>query len=243
MNKQLILVIGASSDIGLNLIRNINEDAIIIAHYNSSVDELLKVSKSIKNKLVLIKANLAIEEQVYEMLSEIERNYGIPSKIVHLAATKFKNLRFKDLSWFDFQEEIDVSLKSFTIILNRFLPKLVKIRQGKVVCMLSSVTINLPPKALVHYTTIKYALLGLVKSLASEYGNKNIQINALSPSMIETKFLKNINKKIIEISAHNHPLRRNANVDDVVPSILMLLSKDSDYINGVNIPIDGGSNH
>ena len=74
--------------------------------------------------------------------------------------------------------------------------------------MLSSVTINLPPKALVHYTTIKYALLGLVKSLASEYGNKNIQINALSPSMIETKFLENINEKIIEINAHNHPLKR-----------------------------------
>ena len=85
MNKQLILVIGASSDIGLNLIRNIKEDAVIIAHYNSSVDELLKVSNRIKNKLVPIKANLAIEEQVYEMLSEIEKNYGVPSKIVHLA--------------------------------------------------------------------------------------------------------------------------------------------------------------
>ncbi len=108
--------------------------------------------------------------------------------------------------------------------------------------MLSSYVIGVPPKSLSHYTVSKYAMLGLMKSLASEYADKNIQINSVSPSMIETKFLNNINEKLVEISAYNNPLKRNANIDDVVPVIKMLLSKESDYINGVNIPITGGSN-
>jgi 3-oxoacyl-[acyl-carrier protein] reductase len=59
--------------------------------------------------------------------------------------------------------------------------------------------------------------------------------------MIETKFLDNINEKFVELNAYNHPLKRNAQVQDITPSIKMLISKESDYINGVNIPIAGGS--
>jgi 3-oxoacyl-[acyl-carrier protein] reductase len=158
-----------------------------------------------------------------------------------LAAPKFKNIRFKDIVWESFQNEIDISLKPIIQILNIFLPKMAKLKQGKVVIMLSSVVINVPPKALTQYTTIKYAMLGLVKSLASEYSDKNIQINAVSPSMIETKFLDNINEKLVELSAYNHPLKRNAQVNEVTPIIKMLISKESDYISGVNIPITGGS--
>ena len=80
-----------------------------------------------------------------------------------------------------------------------------------------------------------------MKALASEYADKNIQINAISPSMIETKFLSDINEKFVELNAYNHPLKRNATVSDIVPIIKLLISSESDYINGTNIPITGGS--
>mgnify|MGYP006085888147 CR=1 FL=1 len=240
MNKDIILIIGASSDIGLNLIKNINYEALILAHFNSSNKGLLELSNNIENELILLKADLSKEAEVNKLLDKIENHYGTPNKIVHLAAPKFSNRRFKDLLWEDFQNEIDVSLKSIISILGRFLPKMSKMKQGKVVLMLSSVVINVPPKALAHYTSIKYAMLGLVKSLASEFSDKNIQINAISPSMTETKFLDNINEKLIELNAYNHPLKRNAHLNEITPIIIMLISKESDYINGVNIPITGG---
>jgi 3-oxoacyl-[acyl-carrier protein] reductase len=240
MSKDIILIIGASSDIGLNLIENLNDEALIIAHYNSSNHKLLELSKKINNEVIALKADLSKEDEIKNLLDVIESDYGLPSKIIHLAAPKFKNIRFKEIVWDDFQNEIDVSLKSIMLTLNRFLPKMAKLKQGKVVIMLSSVVINVPPKALTQYTTIKHALLGLVKSLASEYSNKNIQINAVSPSMIETKFLDNINEKLVELNAYNHPLKRNASINEVTPIIIMLISKESDYINGVNIPITGG---
>ena len=240
MSKNIILIIGASSDIGINLIKNLDEDILILAHYNSSNENLIKVSKDIKNTLVPLNANLSSESEINTFLDNIESNYGIPNKIVHLSASKVENIRFKDVRWSDFERDINISLKSAVLILNRFLPKLAKEKKGKVIIMLSSYVLGVPPKALSHYTTIKYALLGLVKSLASEYANKNIQINAISPSMTETKFLDNINEKLIELNAYNHPLKRNASVEDITPTIKLLLSEDSSYMSGINIPISGG---
>ena len=241
MSKDIILIIGASSDIGLNLIKNISDEALIIAHYNSSNGKLLELSENINNELVTLKADLSKEEETNKLISSIEKNYGTPNKIIHLAATRVENIRFKDIKWEDFEKDINITLKSAVLILNRFLPKLSKEKRGKVVLMLSSYVLGVPPKALSHYTTIKYAMLGLVKSLASEYSEKNIQINAISPSMVETKFLGNINEKLVELSSYNHPLKRNAIVEDITPIIKMLISNESDYINGVNIPITGGS--
>jgi len=241
MSKDIILIIGASSDIGLNLIKNIDEDALILAHYNSSNRKLLELSKNINNELVTLKADLSKEDEINKLLDVIESDYGIPNKIIHLASNKVENIRFKDVSWIDFEKDINISFKSAILILNRFLPEMAKLRKGKVIIMLSSYVLGVPPKALTHYITIKYALLGLVKSLASEYSDKNIQINAVSPSMIDTKFLDNINEKFVELNAYNHPLKRNATVDDIAPIIKMLISKESDYMSGVNIPITGGS--
>jgi 3-oxoacyl-[acyl-carrier protein] reductase len=241
MSKDVILILGASSEIGLDLIKNMTDDVLIIAHYNSSNEQLLEVSKNIKNKLVTLKADLSKENDINQLLEKIESTYGTPNKIVHLAANRVENIRFKDVSWVDFEKDINISLKSAVLILNRFLPLMAKLKKGKVLIMLSSYVLGIPPKALSHYTTVKYAMLGLVKSLASEYGDKNIQINSVSPSMIETKFLDSINEKFVELSAYNHPLKRNASVNDVTPVIKMLISKESDYMNGVNIPITGGS--
>ncbi len=239
--NNIILIIGASSDIGLDLIKNIDEECLILAHYNNSNEKLLELSNKINNKLVLFKADLLQDTEIFSMIDNIEKNYGIPNKIIHLAASKVENIRFKDACWNDFEKDITISLKSSMLILNRFLPKLSKEKRGKVVFMLSSYVLGVPPIALSHYTTTKYAMLGFVKSLASEYASKNIQINAISPSMVETKFLDNINEKLVEINAYNHPLKRNAKVDDITPIIKMLISNESDYINGVNIPITGGS--
>lgn len=235
------LIIGASSDVGLSLIQSMEQGTLVLAHYNKSDTALKALAENCIADVVLFQADLSCETDVVAMLGKIETDYGTPDKIVCLAAAPVENIRFKDLEWADFEKDIHISLKATVLVLGRLLPKMAKAKKGKVVLMLSSYVLGVPPKALTHYTTVKYALLGLMKSLASEYGTRNIQVNAVSPSMIETKFLNTINEKFVELNAHNHPLKRNAKVDDITPTIKMLLSSDADYINGVNVPITGGS--
>jgi 3-oxoacyl-[acyl-carrier protein] reductase len=240
--NNVIFITGASSDIGEALIKSLTEECVIIAHYNSNNKRLLELQKETKNKIVPIQADFSSNESITNMLDTIESEIGVPNKIIHLAAPKFENLRFKDVNWNNFQNEINVSLGSITLILNRFLPKMALQKRGRVVTILSSVVLGVPPKALAQYTTVKYALLGLMRALASEYGDKKITVNCISPSMVETQFLSQINERIVELSAEAHPLKRNATVLDFFPIIMMLMSDDAAYINGVNIPITGGSN-
>lgn len=240
--KEIILITGASSDIGIELIKNISsEENIIIAHYNKSEEKINELKKNVKGEIFGIQANFLDELSIQKFITKLKEEVGTPDKIVHIPAEKFKNIRFRDCEWINFQNEIDIQLKSAVFILKELLPLMAKIKSGKVVFILSSVVLNVPPKALSNYVTIKYAMLGLMKSLAAEYGDKNININAVSPSMIETNFLSEIHEKVIEMSAEMNPLKRNATTKDIVPIIKFLLSEESDYITGANIPITGGS--
>ena len=242
MKPEIVLIIGASSDIGCHSIRElaININQIFLAHYYSNNRELEELSNEITSQVIPIKADLSCDEDIQKLCQNIS-DIGIPSKIVFLAASKFNYIRFKDLIYDDLLHEMDLQLKSSILIAQYFLPFMAKAKYGKIVFMLSSVSLNIPPSALVLYNVVKYSLLGLMKSLATEYAVKQININGISPSMIETKFLKEIPTQMVELSAKNNPFKRNASLKDVSKTIRFLLSEDACYMTGVNIPITGGS--
>ncbi|MBF0467001.1 MAG: SDR family oxidoreductase [Nitrospirae bacterium] len=243
MDKDVLLVLGASSDIGVEIIRNVySENTVIIAQYNSSKDKIGILQNQLGKNIIPIKADFLIEEDALDLISFVSNNYSHPTKIVHLSAPKMSYIRFKDIHWNHFKNYFDIQIKSIVMILNKFLPIMARLKYGKVVFMISSCTFNIPPKALAHYVTVKYALLGLMKALASEYADKNIQINAVSPSMVETSFLSEIPDKIVEMEAEQNPLKRNATPMDIAPIVKFLLSDDSAFITGTNIPISGGKN-
>jgi 3-oxoacyl-[acyl-carrier protein] reductase len=240
--QSVVLILGASSDIGRQVIREIDDGSLLVlAHYNHNLDKLTQLQSEVRSTIVPIQADLSRDEDIEAMLARIAGVCPYPQKIVHLPAPRMSYTRFKDATWHTFQHEMDIELRSIVLILSRFLPLMAKDGAGKVVFMLSSVCHGVPPKALAHYITTKYALLGLMKALAAEYADKNISINAVSPSMMDTSFLSDIPGKLIEISAAAHPLKRNASTQDIAPIIRFLLSPDSNYVTGANIPATGGS--
>ena len=72
--NNVVLIIGASSDIGINLIKKIDEKCLIIAHYNSSDEKLLELTKVLSNEMVMIQADLSSENEILHMLDSIELN-------------------------------------------------------------------------------------------------------------------------------------------------------------------------
>lgn len=239
--KNVILLTGADSDIGGEIIRQISAEGMtILAHYFLNEDKVNRLAKTVSAKIVPIKADFSKEEEVKSLISFVLEKYICPNKIVFLAARRMKNIRFKDINWQDFQSDIDIQLRSSVLISKAFAPMMAKERKGKIVFVLSSVTLGVPPKTLSNYVTVKYAMLGLMKSLAAEYAEKQVCVNAVSPSMAETDFLKEIPEKIVELSAQAHPMKRNATPSDIAPAVSFLLSDQADYITGVNIPVTGG---
>lgn len=238
---KVLLVTGASSDVGCYTISQIEKNySTIIAHYVHMNEQLQQIKDKLGDKLLLVQADFTDESQVQRMLEKIECDGLEVNHILHLPAQKLQNMKFAKCDWELYQKEIDISLRSAVLLFQRFLPKMAKRKNGKVVIMLSSCTLNMPPKYLGSYVPVKYALLGLVKSLAAEYAEKGITVNGISPDMIETKFLQDISDIVVEKNALSNPSGRNLKVEDVISTIQFLLSDGANMITGQNIAITGG---
>ena len=216
MNK--ILITGASSAIGKRLISKIDKkNQIIFAHYNKSkvFANFLKKSK-FKSKIITFKSNFSKKSDIKKFIKKT-KNFT-PDCILHLASNRIEAKRFGQLNIKDYANEISLSFNSIFEIL-------------------SSVTLGASSAYLSHYTCLKYMLLGLMKSLSSEYKASGINFNAISPSMMDTPFIKKLGYKFIELNKYLSSSKSLLEIDDVVSKITFLMSSRSDDLNGVNIPL------
>ena len=244
------LITGASSDIGCELIRQLAQSpdgpcSKIIAHSRSGAEKLsalISECPALAGQMEVVAADLAFESGVQAVIDGVRKTHGFPTHIVHLAAAPLQLTRVTQIDWEALAADIEIQVRSIGVLLQTFLPPMAQSGQRcKVVIMLSSVTLGAPPKFMAQYVIAKYALLGLFRAVVAEYADRPICINAVSPSMIDTQFLAALPPKYVELAAASHPAKRIAAVADVVPTIRFLLSPDSDYINGVNLPITAGS--
>mgnify|MGYP004592061075 FL=1 len=214
--------------------------AVIYAHYNSNKKVLEEVIK--KYPAVDIKsyqADLSSLDSTRTLIDEIKKENNAPMHIVNFSACAYRFNRLNELEFKRFDVDMTIQVYSFAMICQAFIPTMVERGYGKIISMLSAATKGIPPKNTTEYTTVKYALLGFLKSLAADYGDAGIGINGISPGMIETKFIKGIGRKIREYNAEKCPQHRNLQVDDVIPAILFLLSENSTFMNGTNLNLTG----
>ena len=242
---KIFLILGASSDLGIALIKRLDAEytnSTFCLHYNSDASVMEKIVFTNGNKPFFIKADFTIGEDVEAMVKSLKDKDLIPTHIVHLPASKLSYTRLKDFDIERVNKNLKIQVYSFVEIMKAFLPAMAKRKDhNKVVVVSSSVVNGAPPKAMLEYTAVKYMLTGVVKQLAVDYTGKMVNINSVSPSMIETKLLSEVDPRIVELAAQASPEGRNANVSDVVPAISFLLSEDSNYLNGVNLNVTNGS--
>ncbi len=239
MKNAKILIIGGSSDLALAAIKRMDsthEKITFYCHYNRSAAKLDALSKTIRNKLIKLPADLEDSKQLFELTKDIE----LPTHILFFAAPKMRYIRFKELNWEDIDRELNIQLRSSFEILKELLPKMAKGRTGHIIFILSNVTTEQPPSALSHYTLTKYAQLGMLKTLASEFDAKKLHFHGISPSMIETSFLTEIPEKLIEISKEKSPKGNLLTSEKFAEKLCDILDNPNNYPNGSNIPLKVG---
>ena len=240
----VILITGASSDVGAALIQRLlkkDKDSLILAQGFGDLETLAPLCKKYKNRMRTFDVNLASGADVEDFLKTVEALGYQPTHLVHLPALRVVNTKFKNFDEGRFGLDLQVQIGSALAICKRFLPGMAKRKQGRVLFMLTSYIIGVPPKFTAAYVTAKEALHGLAKSLAAEYASSGVTVNCVAPSMMETKFLADTPDLVVQASAEANPMGRNATPDDVAPAMEFLLSEEARFITGAVLPITGGS--
>lgn len=232
--KRATLVVGADSDMGAAIVAGLS--GTVIAHYLTA-PEKLDALEGCDRTLVRVRGDLSSVEGIRAFVAEVAAlDYEI-DKIVHLPSLPAVPTKFRNFDEARFEKEMNVAFLSAALVCREFVPQMAKRRFGRVVFMLTSYIIGVPPKFLTSYVAVKCALMGLMRSLATEYADKGVTVNGVAPSMTETKFLADLADLTVEINAKNNPLGRNARPDDIAPTVLHLLDDGNAFTSGAVIPI------
>jgi len=241
--KKSALILGASGGVGQAVASKLANDGYdLILHYNSNkskVEELsLKIS-ALGREVALFKADLLNQIEVTEFSHKISRKYPDLTGFVNCSTVNLPNIKFEHLEWSDIQKHVDINIKSSFHLLKEILPGFARQKYGKIV-FLTTQAIETPSSEWMHYIISKSALSGFVKSLAIEYAGRGINVNMVSPSMIDTDLVADIPKKVKMLTEAKTPLKRLCTTEDVAEAVSFLMSDKSNFITGETIRVNGG---
>lgn len=144
--------------------------------------------------------------------------------------------RFHDVTLDDWQRVLDVNLKSALLGIRALVPLM---RAGASIVNVGSV-VALSGYHAVAYSASKWGLRGLTRSAALEYGARGIRTNIVHPGFIETPMAATAPPEVLQAHLGLTPLGRPGAPEEVAAVVVFLLSDDASYVNGVEIPVDGG---
>jgi len=174
-------------------------------------------------------------EQWQELAGWLREHTGGVDGLVNNAGIPVRG-RLADISLADWNRALAVNLTGPMLGIQALLPLL---RDGASIVNIGSVA-GLTAHHAVAYTASKWALRGLNKVAAVEYGARGIRSNIVHPGYVDTPIMAAADPVFVNAHLALTPAGRAGTPDDVAPLVIYLLSDDSRYVNGAEITVDGG---
>jgi len=184
--------------------------------------------------------DISDEAQVTEAVAAIEREVGPIDILVNNAGIHKRNLLI-DMPVENWRKVIDVNLSGAFIVGRAVARGMIARKYGKIINIASINAMMVRPN-IGNYCAAKGGIVTLTKSMATEWGEYNINVNAIGPGY----FLTDLTRPLSEDPDFDAwvksevPLRRWGNPRDLIGLAIMLASPASDYISGQTIYVDGG---
>jgi len=231
--KKVALITGGSSGIGNAVTKIFIKQNFIVVNLDLKNSKIKKV----KNFFT----DLSNINSIKKSFNEIQKNYKRMDVLVNNAALSISN-HSSDYSIEDWNRTLAVNLTAPFILTQLFANVAIKNKYSASVVNVSSIGGKLSFPKNPAYQASKAALVHLSKAMAYDFAKHNIRINNVIPGYIKTP----MNKKSWEdkserlLRAKRNLLNRWGTVDEVAETIFFLSSEKSSFINGADIPVDGG---
>jgi len=249
LKDKIAIITGGAGGIGRVTAEFFLKEGAEVLIFDNNKADLENAIKEINSKklshfvgdVAILKDNLKAVDIVKEKFGGLDifiANAGIEGEV--------KNIEDYDVETFD--KVINVNIKGVFLGLKASIPAMSE-RGGGSFIISSSVAGLVGTPGLAPYATSKHAVTGLMRSAAKECAGRNIRVNSINPSPVETRMMRSIEEGLMpgdsnqakDIFESNIPLGRYAKTDDVAKLILFLASNDSSFITGSVYTIDGGN--
>ena len=233
-----IILTGATGVIGNSIL-----DKLISAGSNvlatGTNEQKLKIIKDKHKNLNILKFDVNNHDKIDEFVEDCNKIFSDKIDVlINNAGITQDNLsiRMKEEEW---KKVIDINLTSTFLITKNVIKKMLKSKNGKIINVTSIVghTGNIGQA---NYSASKAGIIAMSKSLALEYGKKNITVNCVSPGFIVSDMTAKISEEHTNLMKSRISLNKFGSPGDVANSIAFLSSNLSDYITGETIHVNGG---
>ena len=239
IKDKVAIVTGASRGIGKAIVYKLVSYGCKVVLISRNLDDLKKVEKDLNTENVMsFQCDITNQQEFKVIVDKVVDFWGSLDILINNAGiTKDKLLlRMNESDWVDV---IDVNLKGCYNTIKVASNQMIRKKQGKIV-NITSVIGQIGNSGQANYAASKSGIEGLTRSLAVEFGSRNININCIAPGYIETDMTKNLDKKVIQDMKNNIPLNKFGLTSDISEVVCFLVSDLSSFITGQVINVDGG---
>ncbi len=241
LKGKVALITGAAQGIGKSvaLLLARNGADIVVSDINlEKAEETAKEIESIGPKAMAVKVDVGNFKDVEEMVEAILKKFGkIDILINNAGITRDKLiLRMTEEDW---DAVLNVNLKGTFNCMKAVTRHMAKQRSGKIVSI-ASVVGEMGNAGQANYSASKAGVIGLTKTIAREFAQRGINVNAIAPGYIETPMTEVLPEKVKEELKRLIPMERLGTPDDVAEAVLFLVSEESNYVTGQVLNVNGG---
>ena len=233
-----IILTGATGVIGKSVLDKIISAGSNVIATGTNETKLKLIEEKYKN-INILKFDISEHEKIEKFVEDCSKIFSnkIDVLINNAGITQDNlSLRMKKEEW---KKVIDLNLSSTFFMTKHVIKKMLKEKNGKIINVTSVVghTGNIGQS---NYAASKAGIIAMSKSLALEYGKKNIKINCVSPGFIISEMTNKISDEHTELMKSRISLNKFGNPEDVANAIAFLSSNLSDYITGETLHVNGG---
>jgi len=238
--NKVALITGGSSGIGRSTVLLFAKEGakIIIADINEDMD-VLRELEAMQAPALFVKTDVSKSDDVQKLFDAALNKFGTIDCTVNNAGILGDLAGIADQTEQSFDQTIAVNLKGVWLCMKQELNVMKKNGHGAIVNVSSVNGIGSSPGAPI-YSASKFAILGLTKCAAIEYGSAGIRINAICPGAFPTSILEKSFGGLTQLLENAIPMKRIGNLSEAAAAILWLSSDDASYINGHALVCDGG---
>ncbi|MED4056358.1 SDR family NAD(P)-dependent oxidoreductase [Niallia taxi] len=240
LQDKVAIVTGGASGIGLATVKAFLDKGakVVLADYNAEAGAAVeKELKETYENVLFVKANVAEESEVENLVAEAVKHFGKLDIIFNNAGVGVQKPTH-ELTAEEYKRVIAINQDGVFYGAKYAILEMLKTGGGSIIST-SSILGSVGEPTSIPYAASKGAVNQITKSLALEYADRNIRVNAVAPGFIESGMVsKEALGDFYDGLVAKHPIGRLGNPEEIAHAVVFLA--ENDFVTGTTIFVDGG---